>query len=143
MIRKMKTEDAAAVREICERSLGYSAETAQIEKMIARLSDDDHYFLTVFVDEKSSTVQGFLQAQRYDILYSGSGWNVISLAVAPDVQGRGIGKALMQALETHAAERGDAFVRLNSRSERSGAHAFYAHLGYDCDKTQKRFIKYF
>jgi len=61
----------------------------------------------------------------------------------PRAQGNGIGRALLAAVEGLARDGGGAFVRLNSRVERVQAHGFYEHLGYDCDKVQKRFIKRF
>ena len=58
------------------------------------------------------------------------------------MQGKGVGKALLQGLEVEAQRRGYAFIRLNSAEHRIGAHAFYEQVGYTCDKLQKRFIKF-
>lgn len=142
MIRPMEKEDAPAVRSICESELGYRGETEKIREMISQLACDGHYFLAVFEDDSDRRVTGFIQAQRYSVLYSGNGWNVISLAVAKNHQRRGIGRSLMEALERKAGNEKSEFIRVNSREERTEAHAFYEHLGYSCDKTQKRFIKF-
>ena len=85
---------------------------------------------------------GFIHALRYDTLHSEGGWDVVSLAVVPAWQSRGIGRKLLEALEERVLAGGGSYVRLNSRVERTEAHGFYEHLGYDCDKTQKRFIKH-
>ena len=74
-------------------------------------------------------------------LHNEGGWDVVSLAVAPELQGRGIGKQLLAAVEERVRADSGTFVRLNSRVERTDAHGFYEHLGYTCDKLQKRFIK--
>ena len=47
----------------------------------------------------------------------------------------------MHALEAQAISKGVKHIRLNSASHRTGAHAFYQSIGYDCYKTQKAFSK--
>lgn len=143
MIRKIAPDDASAVWEIITRSLGYSCDKEVVARRIAQLADDPHYLSLVYIDDASSAVQGFIHALRYDTLHSEGGWDVISLAVLPEAQGTGVGKALLSALEQQVARDGGRYVRLNSRVERTAAHGFYEHLGYDCDKLQKRFIKRF
>ena len=139
MIRKIEEKDAESVCRLCESALGHKTTAELIRDNITKLASDNEYFIAVYDD---GGVKGFIQAQRYDILYGESGYNIIALAVMPDFQKRGIGKKLLSALENYAKKTGASFVRLNSRIERNDAHAFYEHLGYTCDKTQKRFIKY-
>lgn len=139
MIRDVRTADAGELRDICETAMGYGASEETVLKRIEELGGDEHFFIRVY--EEDGEVIGFIQAERYIVLYSGSGWNIVSLAVRPDCQNRGIGKMLLCALEEHAVNEGSDFVRLNSRIEREKAHGFYEHLGYVSDKTQKRFIK--
>lgn len=141
MIRKIQKEDAGAIKEICETALGHKAETDLIKQKIDELPLDSSYYIAVYVDETDHTVKGFIQAEKYNLLYGESGWNIIALAVMPKSQHRGHGKQLLISLERHAQENGDAFIRLNSRIERTDAHAFYEHMGYVCNKTQKYFIK--
>ena len=63
-------------------------------------------------------------------------------STAESAQRQGIGTELLSALEQKAFEEGYTFIRLNCNTVRTSAHAFYEHLHYVCDKTQKRFIKY-
>lgn len=141
MIRPIRPEDAAAAAQICVEALGYNTTAEKIAERTERLCGDANYYIAVYEDDTDHTVKGLLQAQRYDPLYSEDGWNIIAMAVAKRAQGQGIGRKLVEALEAHALQNGAAFVRLNSRSERAAAHAFYQRLGYRCDKLQKRFIK--
>lgn len=141
MIRRIRPEDAPSVRTICETALGHQTDETLLSRRIGELADHPAYFIAVYEDEADHQVKGFIQAQIYDLLYGENGWNIIALAVAAEVQRQGIGRMLLRALETHAKEHGSTFVRLNSRADRTGAHAFYEHLGYRCDKTQKRFIR--
>ena len=139
MIRKMQPDDAPEIKEICELSLGHAAETEMIESRIKELLDDASYYIAVYV--KENAIVGFIHAQKYDLLYGGKGWNIIALAVNPREQGKGIGKELLLSLEHYAKDSGASFIRLNSRADRETAHGFYEHLGYHCDKIQKRFIR--
>jgi ribosomal protein S18 acetylase RimI-like enzyme len=47
----------------------------------------------------------------------------------------------LRGFEELVKGRGATYVRLNSRVERTSAHAFYERQGYVSDKQQKRFIK--
>ena len=141
MIRSIKTEDAAAIEQISKTALGHETTSSHIEQRIKELSEDPCYHIVVYEDDSTHQVLGFIQAERYGLLYGDDGWNVIALAVSPDAQRRGIGKKLLASLEDEAARRGQTFIRLNCNTVRTGAHEFYAHMGYECDKTQKRFIK--
>jgi len=142
MIRPIQPEDAQAIRNICEAALGHSTTAALLKQRIQELGSDDHYYLAAFEDEATHQVLGFIQAEQYTLLYGERGWNIIALAAESQAQGQGVGKQLLRSLDAHAKQSGCTFVRLNSNVTRTGAHGFYEHLGYCCDKSQKRFIKY-
>lgn len=141
MIRSIAPCDAPAVHGILVESLGYGCDQDVVAHQIEELSGDPRFISLVYADDETGQVQGFVHVLRYDTLHSRGGWDVITLGVTPSQQGRGIGKQLLQAVEQEALQRGGTFVRLNSRVERTAAHGFYEHLGYTCDKTQKRFVK--
>ncbi|MBV6441404.1 MAG: GNAT family N-acetyltransferase [Haliscomenobacteraceae bacterium CHB4] len=52
------------------------------------------------------------------------------LTVRPDLQGRGIGKKLLEAAEAHAREQGCQFIYMNVFSTRKELIAWYERLGY-------------
>jgi acetyltransferase, GNAT family len=142
MIRKLKTEDAESIQRICEASLGYSVSIETVMRQIQKLSEDvNHHYIYVYEDEELQTVVGFVHAEVYESLYSYAGLNILGLAVLPEFQGKGIGKELMHHLELKAKDNSVSFVRLNSADYRVEAHKFYESIGYECDKTQKRFMK--
>ncbi|MCC6607773.1 MAG: GNAT family acetyltransferase [Anaerolineae bacterium] len=71
------------------------------------------------------------------------GW-INYLAVSPDCQGQGIGRALMAAVETRLAALGCAKINLQVRSSNRAVIQFYGHLGYHIDDVislGKRFIR--
>lgn len=141
MLRSLTMADMPAVREINERSLGYPVTLEMTQQQFKKLSKSSKHLLIGFEDHLSHQIVGYIHAEVYESLYSETGLNVLALAVLPDFQGQGIGKALLLALEKQANTKNVAFIRLNSGSDRKAAHAFYRQMGYNGDKTQVRFIK--
>ena len=47
----------------------------------------------------------------------------------------------MERIEALAQTHNYAFIRLSSASHRKEAHAFYERIGYEGNRTQKRFLK--
>ncbi len=66
----------------------------------------------------------FCKPEPPDCLYIGK------LAVAPDAQGRGIGRFLLQAAETYAAECGLSCLRLETRIELAENHRAFGKWGF-------------
>lgn len=143
MLRNLKTRDVAAIYEINKKALGYTFSSGETSSQLAKLSQDSHHYLLGFEDSTSHDLLGYVHAEVYESLYSKPGFNILALAVLPQMQGKGIGKTLLQGLEQEAKKRGYNFIRLNSADHRLGAHAFYEKVGYTCDKVQKRFIRIF
>ena len=87
------------------------------------------------------TAIGYIHVEKYNTLYFETMANILGLAVKSEYQHQGIGKKLIGAAETWAAENGIKTMRLNSSISRTDAHAFYRHLGYGSEKEQLRFTK--
>ena len=141
MLRALKATDVASIHEINKEALGYDFSPEETASQLDKLSQDPHHFLLGFEEPTSHDLLGYVHAEVYESLYSNAGFNILALAVVPQMQGKGIGKVLLQGLEQEAEKRGYKFIRLNSADHRIGAHAFYEKVGYTCDKMQKRFIK--
>jgi GNAT superfamily N-acetyltransferase len=62
-----------------------------------------------------------------------------ALVVREDTRGRGVGRALVTAVEVWARERGAGRVVLTTALRRAGAHAFYERLGFEF--TGRRYVK--
>jgi GNAT superfamily N-acetyltransferase len=56
---------------------------------------------------------------------------VESVAVAPDLQGEGVGRAMMAHAREVCRRAGCYKMALSSNLRRSGAHAFYEALGFE------------
>ena len=137
----MQEKDAEELRQICRTALGHETTDVHLRQRIRELTVKPQYHLAVYEDDHSHKILGFIQAEQYELLYGGNGWNVIALAVAVDSQRQGVGRQLLQSLEELAVHGGASFIRLNCNVIRKDAHDFYRHMEYRNDKTQKRFIK--
>ena len=142
MLRALKPTDTGSIYEINKDALGYDFSPEETASQLAKLSQDPHHFLLGYEDPASHALLGYVHAEVYESLYSNAGFNILALAVLRQMQGKGIGKALLEGLEQETEKRGYKFIRLNSADHRIGAHAFYEQVGYTCDKLQKRFIKF-
>lgn len=144
MFREINTADAPEVAGICKAALGYDVDAENVKKQIEKLTNDkEQHIIIGYEDKNTRKIIGFVHAQVYESFYSDLGLNILGLAVNPDSQGRGIGRKLMNKLEDYAVDNNIGFIRLNSAMKREEAHKFYEHIGYACDKVQKRFIKVF
>ena len=143
MLRALKATDFSSIYEINKEALGYAFSPEETASQLVKLSQDSHHFLLGFENPTNHDLLGYVHAEVYESLYSHAGFNILALAVLPQMQGKGIGKALVEGLEQEAEKRDYKFIRLNSADHRIGAHTFYEKVGYTCDKTQKRFIRIF
>ncbi|QLB51865.1 GNAT family N-acetyltransferase [Streptococcus sanguinis] len=137
MIRKVKLRDVAAIQRLNAECLGYDFDREATESQLKRLLENDQHL--ILVAEEGGQVIGYAHAASYDCLYFPSLLNLLALAVAQDFQGRGHGRALMQALREEAKAAGYTGIRINSGISRSSAHEFYRSLGCSEKADQKRF----
>jgi Predicted acetyltransferase len=142
MIRTVQVKDAGQIRDLCHQALGYDSTLEKVAAQIDKFnSPDSGHFCFVYEEDQTGNILGYVEAEVYESLYSDAGLNILGLAVFPSAQGRGIGRQLMERVEDLAKSKHYAFIRLNSASHRKEAHVFYERIGYEGDKTQKRFLK--
>jgi fructose-1,6-bisphosphatase/inositol monophosphatase family enzyme/GNAT superfamily N-acetyltransferase len=94
----------------------------------------------VVVAEVDGFVAGFaeIQARPTSIGDAYEAW-LGALAVADGFRGRGIGSALLRAVDDAARELGCSRIELESSEWRDEAHAFYRERGYDERTPARRF----
>jgi predicted N-acetyltransferase YhbS len=138
-IRPALPEDAAAIETINAEALGYAyGDTAARLRRILQKPND-----RMFAAVADGNVVGYIHGSDYDRTYGGPQKNVLTLAVLPAYQGRGVGRMLLERLERWAKDDGCAGVRLVSGFDRAAAHGFYLRCGYTDRKDQKNFVKGF
>ena len=142
MIRTVQVKDAGQIRDLCHQALGYDSTLEKVAAQIDKFNQPDSgHFCFVYEEDQTGNILGYVEAEVYESIYSDPGLNVLGLAVFPSAQGRGIGRQLMERVEALARTHNYSFIRLSSASHRKDAHVFYEHIGYEGNKTQKRFLK--
>jgi len=90
----------------------------------------DNASSTVFVAERGGVVIGLVSIAERQHFTGERDAYVGELVVAPEQQGRGVGRALMTAVENWARGRGYARLTLETGAGNRRARAFYAARGY-------------
>jgi ribosomal protein S18 acetylase RimI-like enzyme len=94
----------------------------------------------VLVAEAGDEVIGFATFHVFDLVYrSRPQARLTAIAVHPYHRRRGIGQALVRAVEDAARDRGCFRIEVTTRRDAQAAHAFYGALGYQ--ERPVRFVK--
>ena len=140
-IRKAVIDDFIAIHLLNSFGLGYDYPTEKTKKRLA-------YILSLrgaklLVAEVDDIVVGYIHAVDYDCTYSDPVKDILALAVDEEYRRKGVGLALVAAIEKWAYSTGACGVRLVTSSFREGAHRFYEACGYTLRREQKNYIKLF
>ncbi len=130
-IRDATADDVAAMADLATQ-LGYPS---QPEEMYRRLTALQSERSAVLVALAHSNVVGLVQVSLEPTMLVEARATIDALVVDGQHQGEGVGRALLSAAESWAANRGCLGMCVRSNIKRQGAHAFYRKLGYILVKT--------
>ena len=135
------TEADAAQLEPLLTFLGYAGDAVQVAARLSAGFDAEGAFrvLVARLAESESRLVGFATTHVTPFLHRPPAGRVTALAVLPEFQGRGIGRALLARCEEILFAAGVDRIELTSGSQRADAHRFYRSAGYD--ETGVRFVK--
>jgi GNAT superfamily N-acetyltransferase len=136
-IRDAKASDSPALAALLEQ-LGYPTSAQQVECRVERLlaSGADR----LFVAELDRHVVGLAGLHvSPSVEYDEDAAKVSAIVVDERYRRRGIGEALLRAVETEARARGCVLLFLTTAERRKDAHAFYRRVGLE--ETGRRFAK--
>lgn len=136
-LRRLRREDAAAVARLLGQ-LGYPAPADAVERRLDRLLESKADLQLVAVDGDRVVGLAGLQIGR-SLEHDSPVGKLSELVVDENHRGRGLGKALVQAVEREARARGCTFLYLTTAHRRKEAHAFYERIGFV--ETGKRYVK--
>ena len=130
IIREIESKDYTSVTAIWRDVLGFLSVTDEaVVKTYEKMKGDSRY--CTFVADMNGAVVGFVTTvETLAIDYPNGYMKVNGLAVLPAFQYCGIGRMLMERVEELAGERNVSMIGLASGFQRTDAHAFYEHLGY-------------
>src|SRR5262245_45610996 len=101
------------------------------QQLLARFEDYPDY--TLYVAERAGEIVGtFALLVMHNLGHLGALSAIVEdVAVAPALQGQGIGKAMMQFALDLCRDKGCYKLMLSSNAKRERAHAFYESLGFE------------
>jgi GNAT superfamily N-acetyltransferase len=127
-IRAAKISDAKSIAMLVT-ALGYPTNAADMKaRLQALLSDATYTTLLAQVSGEVVGMAGACVARFYE--KNGLYVRLVALVVSESSSGKGVGAALVRAVESWATEQGASEIFLNSGVQREGAHSFYEKLGY-------------
>jgi GNAT superfamily N-acetyltransferase len=127
-LRPAQATDAAALAALLTAE-GYPAGPGDILERLERWDDGRSAVLVATAREE---VVGFVAVHVMPRFEHGD-WiaRVLALVVDEGVRERGVGSELMKAAESHALERGCAFIEVTAGRHRPGALQLYESVGYE------------
>jgi len=134
-IRDARLEDASALVPLLDE-LGYPAVEAGVTELLRSVTDEG---ARVIVEESNGRIQGFAVLHRMRTLHRPAPVAYLSaLVVATDSRGRGVGRALVDAVSAIGASWGCSTLELTSNDRRVESHEFYASLGFSSESRKFR-----
>ena len=121
LLRPMRWWDVAGVVPLERELFGSTAWTA--ETFWSELAAPDRWYV---VAEYDGTLSGYA-----GLMATGAEADVQTLAVAPAAQGRGLGRALLDALVSEAARRAATSLLLEVRADNATAIGLYEARGFE------------
>ena len=141
VIRPAAEADLEGLALLLEELMGEPTDRFPMNDRFARMKAAGNYHILVAEHEGEllGTVMGII---CLDIAAACRPFMLIeNVVVAERARGRGIGKKLMASVEQLAVEENCAYIIFVSGAKRTGAHAFYASIGYG-PEIAKGFKKY-
>lgn len=133
-LRPLRTTDIEAIMQL-HRELGWNpafhADGSTLRGRLTTLTEEESALL--LVAELSGEVVGYVHGEIVTyLLFAGREMLVSELFVKEAARGRGVGSALMAAMEAEAVKRRCFRISvLNSRERESYKRGFYPSLGYE------------
>ena len=134
IVREATSSDAAALAALSTQ-LGYPTQPAEAAERLAALGPSN----AVLVAEEDGAVLGWIHVCGIRFFQSSPFAEIGGLVVDEATRGRGVGKLLVEAAVSWAAEQGYGKIRVRSNVIREDAHRFYEREGFRRVKTQAVF----
>jgi GNAT superfamily N-acetyltransferase len=139
LVRDARATDADALARLCTQ-LGYPTTSNAMPHRVARLNEDPN--ARALVAEQGQSVIGLATIHlRFTMNHEAPIAQLTLLVVDESNRTRGVGRALVEAAEAWAKERGSHRINVTTALHRADAHSFYERLSYS--HTGRRYGKDF
>lgn len=130
-------EDKTRLAELYEQLASRPSILDKLEEELQNVLSRPEYRLVVARDEKGKTVGTAMGVICQDLVGECKPFMVIeNVVVDKAARGGGIGRSIMQDLESHASKQGCGYIIFVSGAERVEAHRFYASMGYELGRAR-------
>ncbi len=143
ILRKTVAEDQEALDAVMQViSDGEVKDRKKAAELIEKVGKDPQKYLLAAVDAETGTLCGTLLGIVFEDICGDCRPILLieNVAVLPEYQGKGVGKAMFREIERWGREMDCHYEMLVSGNQRKGAHKFYQALGFE---EVKGFKKYF
>ena len=135
-MRRARPDDAEAIAALMTQ-LGYDVPAPAVTARLQRLGERRD----VFVATDGKRVIGWAALLVDEAFVEGFGAFLEGFVVDDAARSRGVGRQLLEAVESRARARGCAEIRVQSNVLRERAHSFYERNGYTKVKAQYQLRK--
>lgn len=143
LLRKITAQDQEALDAVMQViSDGGVKDRKRAAELIEKVESDPQKYLLAAVDRETGTLCGTLLGVVFEDICGDCRPILLveNVAVLPEYQGKGVGRAMFREIERWGREMDCHYEMLVSGNQRTGAHKFYAALGFDEVKGFKKYL---
>lgn len=142
-LRKAQEKDLDGLDQVMLVISDAAGEREIVKRLLKKIDADPQKYLLVAEDLETGTICGSLFGVVFEDICDSCRPILLveNVAVLESFQGKGVGRAMFQEIERWAKEEWDCHYEiLASGLNRTGAHKFYAALGFDEVKGFKKYL---
>ena len=142
-LRKAQEKDLDGLDQVMLVISDAAGERETVKRLLKKIYADPQKYLLVAEDLETGTICGSLFGVVFEDICDSCRPILLveNVAVLESFQGKGVGRAMFQEIERWAKEEWDCHYEiLASGLNRTGAHKFYAALGFDEVKGFKKYL---
>ena len=142
-LRKAQEKDLDGLDPVMLVISDAAGERETVKRLLKKIDADPQKYLLVAEDVETGTLCGSLFGVVFEDICDSCRPILLveNVAVLESFQGKGVGRAMFQEIERWAKEEWDCHYEiLASGLNRTGAHKFYAALGFDEVKGFKKYL---
>lgn len=142
-LRKAQKKDLDGLDQVMLVISDAAGERETVKRLLKKIDADPQKYLLVAEDLETGTICGSLFGVVFEDICDSCRPILLveNVAVLESFQGKGVGRAMFQEIERWAKEEWDCHYEiLASGLNRTGAHKFYAALGFDEVKGFKKYL---
>lgn len=142
LFRKPTLDDLDALDRVMLVISDKPADREKMGPLVEKINADPQKYLLAAVDRETGTLCGSLLGVVFEDICGDCRPILLieNVAVLPEYQRKGVGRAMFEEIESWGRKMNCHYEILVSGMQRTGAHRFYAALGYGEVKGFKKYL---